>query len=272
MRRRSGKIMNTLESTGVTWRGLILQRRWVGWPLLIVLVALLAMQQHGPVSQFAHYHDFADQRRWLGLPNAADVLSNLGFALVGLYGLALVGRQRANPQLAQGSSGYVLFFGALFLTACGSAWYHLAPDNARLVWDRLPIALACAGLLAAVWRETAHAPRGLTTILAVFAALSVAWWRYTDLQGSGDLRPYILLQGLPLVLIPLLQWQHARPVAERRGFMLAMGLYVLAKICESSDHSTFVMLGQVSGHTLKHLLAALAAATIAWNLTRRLRG
>lgn len=246
-------------------------RRSALWPVLIVLVAMLVMLRHGPIAQLANYHDFSDQRGWLGIPNAADVLSNLGFALVGLYGMALLWRQRGNALLVLGGSGYAMFFSALFLTAFGSGWYHLAPDNASLVWDRLPIALACAGLVAAVWRETASAPRWITAAMAILAVLSVAWWRHTDLQGGGDLRPYLLLQAMPLVLIPLLQWQRRWPVAERRTFDVAIGLYVLAKICELSDHAAFDMLAFMSGHTLKHLLATLASGAIAWNLARRLR-
>lgn len=240
------------------------------FPTLIVLVAVLAMLLHGPIAQPPGYHHFADQRDWLGIHNAADVLSNLGFALVGLYGMHLAWRERANLALAQGRSGYALFFAALFLTALGSGWYHLAPDNARLMWDRLPIALACAGILAGVWRETLGCYRDITAALAGFAVFSVAWWRYTDLHGIGDLRPYLLLQLLPLVLIPLLQWQQRSPAVERQAFAIAISLYVLAKACELADHATFEMLSILSGHTLKHLFATLASAVIAWCLAQRL--
>ena len=238
-------------------------------PALVVLITALAMLLHGPILQPPDYHRFADQRVWLGIPNAADVLSNLGFAIVGVYGMCLVWRERDNTALAQGRSGYALFFAALPLTALGSSWYHLAPDNARLVWDRLPIALACAGLLAAVWRETRTTHRGITVALACFAMLSVAWWRYTDLQGMGDLRPYLLLQLMPLLLIPLWQWQHRSPALERQAFAVAIGLYILAKVSELADHAIFEMLAVLSGHTLKHLLATLASAVVAWSVAQR---
>jgi hypothetical protein len=240
-------------------------------PALIVLGAALAMLVYGPITQPDNYHDFADQRSWLGIPNAADVLSNLGFALIGLYGMHLVWQQRDNPALSQGRPGYALFFAALLLTAFGSGWYHLVPDNARLVWDRLPIALACAGLLAAVWRETLGGSRWIAIALIAMAICSVAWWRYTELQGLGDLRPYLLLQAMPLVLIPLLQWQHRSPSAERQAFAVAIGLYVLAKVSELNDHAAYEMLAIMSGHTLKHLLATLASGVVAWCLTCRLK-
>jgi hypothetical protein len=175
----------------------------------------------------------------------------------------------AHPALSGSIAGYRLFFGALVLTAFGSSWYHLAPDNARLVFDRLPIALACAGLLAAVWRETLGSPRWITLLLGAAAVASVAWWRYTDLHGTGDLRPYLLLQLLPLVLVPLLQHLAARPRQERLMFAAAIALYVLAKICELADRPLLDAFALVSGHTLKHLLACLAAFVLARQLAAR---
>jgi hypothetical protein len=160
--------------------------------------------------------------------------------------------------------GFVLFAAALVLTALGSSWYHLAPDNARLVWDRLPIALACAGLLSAAWQETAGLalPWLTTGLLALAAAGSVLWWRHTDLMGHDDLRWYLLWQVLPLVLIPILQACYLRPPRERLAFGLAIGCNVAAKALELNDHAVLAQLGWVSGHTLKHLLATVAAALL----------
>lgn len=229
-------------------------------PGLVVLIALTAMGLHGPIAQLSDYHHFADQGRWLGIPNAADVLSNIGFALVGLWGLFRMSDNSAAN--TPGCGGYRLFFVALILTALGSGWYHLAPDNARLVWDRLPIALACAGLLWATWREHLGGGRWAGPLLVTLAVFSVAWWRLTDLLGVGDLRAYLLLQLLPLVLLPLVQWQAGAPRAQRRAFLMAMVCYVMAKACELADHGIFEHLLVVSGHTLKHLLATVAAALV----------
>lgn len=237
----------------------------------VVLLAVVALLMHGRIEQIADYHHFADQRSGFGIACAGDVLSNLGFALAGCHGLLLLWRARGHAALRAGGAGYALFFGALLLTAAGSSWYHLAPDNARLVWDRLPIALACAGLLAAVWRETTGGARWPVAAAALAAVASVAWWRCTDLLGAGDLRPYLLLQVAPLVLIPLLQWRSEWPRRERLAFGAAIALYVLAKCCEIADQRLFEALTLLSGHTLKHLLASLAAAVLAWTLARRAR-
>jgi len=236
-------------------------------PLLVVLVAVGGMLLHGPVAQLAHYHEFADIRPGLGLANAADVLSNLGFLLVGTWGLWRLAPRAGHPALVAGWPGYRLFLVALVLTAGGSAWYHLAPDDARLIWDRLPIALACAGLLAGVAGETSGASARRWAIrLSFVAAIGVAWW-----HATGDLRPYLLLQGLPLLLVPLWQAIHRAPRADRRAFGLALVLYAAAQLAELNDHAVFEAIGWVSGHTLKHLLATAAAATVTWRLASRAR-
>lgn len=240
-------------------------------PAAIVGLAVVAIAVHGPIGQLAHYHEFADQSSWLGIPHAADVLSNLGFAVVAIWGAFSLWPMRQGENFKSSIYGYALFIAGLFLTAFGSSFYHLAPDNARLVWDRLPIALACAGLLAAVRAET-HAsghPVRDVLLLGAFAVSSVAWWRFTDLRGADDLGPYLLLQFLPLVLIPLWQWMYAAPRADKMTFMAAIALYVAAKAAELNDREILAALGWMSGHTLKHLFSTAAAGVIVGRLVRR---
>lgn len=217
-----------------------------------------ALFLHGPIAQFADYHAFADQTSLAGIPHAGDVLSNLPFAILALWGAwSLRGRLARNP-------GWSLFLMGLLLTSIGSTYYHLAPDNARLLWDRLPIALSCAGLLAAThamyvtpWNE------GRNTLMLAAAALGATfWWYWTDLQGHGDLRWYLVFQIVPLLLIPTWQALHQAPVAERKLVGTAVLLYALAKLAELYDHPLQALLHVVSGHTLKHCLAALAAARL----------
>lgn len=224
-------------------------------PNLIPYIAgflIVAMALFGPILQPEGYHHFADQRALSGIPNAGDVLSNLGFLLVGLYGL--VTWRRSSPA-TPAHTEYGVFFAALALTAAGSTWYHLAPDDARLVWDRLPIALACGALLAAELRRAwPDAARVALPVLLMLGVASVAWWSY-----SADLRPYLLIQAAPLLLIPALHWQSRAPMARRTAFVLAIVLYVVAKMFEVADAAAFEALGIVSGHTLKHVLAFAAA-------------
>lgn len=218
-------------------------------PIALVLAGLLvlALAFKGPIIQVEGYHHFADQRFMFGIAHVGDVLSNLGFLLAGVWALV---RSRTLEQR--------VFSVALMMTAFGSAWYHLAPDNARLVWDRLPIALACAALLAESVRESYRVGGALWWLLAA-AVASVAWWAW-----MGDLRPYLLIQLAPLVLIPVLQWEARAELGRRKAFGVAIGLYVLAKVCEVSDAHLFEFIGLVSGHTLKHVLATMAALVLAY--------
>jgi hypothetical protein len=235
-------------------------------PLAVTVAAGALLLAQGPIPQLAHYHEFADQSKLGGIRHGADVLSNLGFGLVAAWGMLQLWTMHN-----AGRHGYRLFLIGLLLTAFGSGFYHLAPDNARLVWDRLPIALACAGLLAGVRAECLSKPdaRLATWLLGIFGVLSVAWWYLTEQQGAGDLRPYLLLQCLPLVLIPLWQWIYGAPRRDRIAFGCALALYVIAKFAELADHQLLAALGVVSGHTLKHLLATAAAAVIVGRLVER---
>jgi hypothetical protein len=240
-------------------------------PTIVTVGIIVILAVHGRIAQPAHYNEFADRSAAFGIHHAADVFSNAGFALVAVWGWLTLRPRRASDQLRAGWPGYRLFLIGLFLTAFGSGFYHLAPDNARLMWDRLPIALACAGLLVGVRGDTQP---GLKTeieaiVLGFCAFVSVAWWVYTDRSGADDLRPYLLLQGLPLVLIPLWQAIHRAPRADRIAFAAAMVLYVLAKLAEVLDHEIANALGFVSGHTLKHLIATTATAAVVWGLTQR---
>lgn len=234
------------------------------WLLLALCLGLaLAFGLHSPIAQFDSYHDFADQRGWSWLPHAADVLSNVGFAVVGLLGLRLIWslseQQLTEMGLQRSWLGYSVFFIALTLTAAGSSWYHLQPDNARLVWDRLPIVLACSGLVDAVLSEqlgriTMHVLRSLLMLLA---PLSVLWW-----SASGDLAPYLFLQLLPLLLIPAVLMLYRARRSDVIAYGLAIAAYALAKVLELTDQRVFELLAVVSGHTLKHVFAALAGLAI----------
>jgi hypothetical protein len=238
--------------------------RSLRWTAVLLGIATVALLVHGPIAQFEGYHAFADRSVWWGVPHAGDVFSNAAFAWVAWWGLRrLRAPGRAGKQAVP--PGYVLFLVALGLTTIGSAVYHLAPDDRRLIWDRLPIALASTGLLAGV-RADVDSSGGLPLLLllSVLAMASVWWWWATNRPGPGDLRPYLLLQTAPLVLVPLWQMQARRSWTERGAFGLAIALYILAKAAEVSDHALYAMLQPLSGHTLKHLLAAGAAAVIVW--------
>jgi hypothetical protein len=235
--------------------------------IMVAIIALLLP----PIPQPLAYHNFADHRGWLGIPNFGDVVSNVPFALVGICGLIFLSKPRparVNDPRERGL--YLVMFAALVLTAFGSAYYHLAPGNARLVWDRIPIMMVFMALLAAVIAERVSIRAGLWLfpILQAAGIGSVLVWRAGELQGHGDLRFYAAVQVYAiLVLLLLLLF----PPKYTRGSDLAavVGFYILAKILEESDRQVFTLGHIVSGHSLKHLAAAAAGYWILRMLKKR---
>jgi hypothetical protein len=240
--------------------------------LLTVAVLSAAFVLLAPrIPQDAAYHRFADGRRWLGVPNAGDVLGNLAFLPAGLAGLLALRRRAAAPSPAA-CAAWATFFTGVVLTTFGSGWYHLEPSNERLAWDRLPIALACQGLLCAMIAERIS-PRlaaRLLVPLLLFAAGSVAWWARSEAAGAGDLRAYGVSQFGPALGLVLLAVLAPRREGGRPDLLWGViALYAAAKACEALDRPIFAAGELVSGHTLKHLFAAAAAAWAARALWRR---
>lgn len=231
------------------------------------------------IQQPPEYHQFADQRACLGLPNCLDTASNALFILVGVTGLHLL-----STSLRQHSSArrifidplealpYALFFFATILVGFSSGFYHLAPNNQRLVWDRAAISLALMTWLAAILCERVSLTVGLRLLLPFIAAGlgSVAWWGWSEASGIGDLRPYGLMQLTPMVLVPLLIWLYPPRYSNDRDILIVITLYGLALLCDLGDRPVFTLTGGlVSGHTCKHVIAALAAYWLMRRLQRR---
>jgi hypothetical protein len=236
--------------------------------VVIAIIALLLP----PIPQPMSYHQFADQRAWLGIPNFGDVASNLPFALVGIWGLIFLLRPSTQNRFADPRERwiYVLMFAGLLLTAFGSAYYHLDPGNARLVWDRLPIMIVFMALVDAVIAERVSVNVGLWLLPALLAigAGSVLQWRASELHAHGDLRFYAAVQVYSIVVLLL---ALLLPPKYTRGsdFAVVVGLYILAKILETFDRQIFAVGHIVSGHTLKHLAAATASYWILRMLQKR---
>lgn len=162
-------------------------------------------------------------------------------------------------------------FGGLLLTGVGSAYYHWGPGNPRLAWDRLPLAITIMGLLDAVVAERIGVRVALRLLgpLVAIAALSVVYWAWTEQRGDGDLRLYALVQFFPLAAIPLMLWWLPPRYTGAVGLLAAAAVYALAKVPELADAAIFSGTRVVSGHTLKHLLAALAGYAVLLMLERR---
>jgi len=249
-------------------------RSWRGWLLaavtvLFVLAALLVPAMPQPLS----YHQFADCRTIWSIPNFFNVVSNLPFVAGGVLGLAQVYRGGGRFVDAREQLPYLVFFLGAVLTCFGSAYYHAAPDNARLVWDRLPMTLGFAGLVSAAIVERVDLKLGLRSLWPLLAVglATVLYWYGTERAGSGNVIPYAAYQGWSIAVIVLLIAAFpARRYSEGAGLLWAAVFYGIAKFFESFDLQVYRTLGgTLSGHTIKHLFAAAAVFAIVRQLRRR---
>jgi hypothetical protein len=236
--------------------------------LISVTLALILATAFVPrIPQDANYHNFADQRAFFGIPHFFDVISNVPFFFVGLWGLLITARRVHDAERC----AYFTFFAGVVLTCFGSAYYHWGPNNQTLVWDRLPMTIAFMGLLSAIISERIDRGLGMRLLapLVLLGLASVIYWNRTELAGAGDLRPYVLVQFGTLLLIILILLLFRPRYTGTRYFIYAFGFYVLAKIFELLDGPIYHTLRVLSGHTLKHLAAAAAIACIAVAVKRR---
>jgi hypothetical protein len=252
---------DTLEASA---DGAISSRRaWWLWLVLALPLALLPLLP--PIVQDPHYHAFVDTRDVFGIPNFLDVVSNAAFLAVGIAGIRLC----LGHKISGATSSWLTFFVGVMLVAFGSTWYHWDPRDTTLVWDRLPMTIAFMGLFTALVTEHAAVSRQ-RTLLAVSIAVgasSVAWWRLT-----GDLKLYAWVQLAPFLAIALLLATYPAPYTGRRWLVLGFAFYALAKLAEFSDIRIYDATAHaISGHTLKHLLAAQAPLCVYLMLKKRTR-
>ena len=251
--------------------------------LTAILASSVAVFLFPPVPQSQAYHNLADKRALAGIPNFLNVASNVLFLFVGVLGIRFVlhgsrgTEARALPTVipsteesGSGGSGlidprehwpYWAFFLGVAMTTFGSAYYHLDPRDGTLLWDRIPMAISFTALVAATVSERISVAAGLWLLLPVLTSGvgSVVYWDLTQKSGRGDLRPYILTQfGSAFVIILLIS---LFPPRYTRGsdVIIALTIYASAKVFEAADGVIFALGGIVSGHTLKHITAAISA-------------
>jgi len=247
------------------WRGRLL----VGFTVFLAVLAVFWPATPQPLS----YHAFADCRALFGVPNFLNVLSNLPFLIAGAWGLALIWRGGGSFIDGREQLPYLVFFLGALLTCFGSAYYHAAPDNPRLVWDRLPMTLGFAGLVAAAIAERVDLKLGLRSLwpLLAIGVITVIYWYGTERLGRGNLIPYAAYQTWSIVVIVLLIAAFPARRYTHGGLLgWAAGWYGLAKVFETFDLQIYRLLGgTLSGHTIKHVLAAFAVFAIVRQLRLR---
>ena len=222
-----------------------------------------------PIRQDQTYHHFADDRGLLGIGNAGDTLSNLAFIAVGVLGLSAMWRERRSStrfEAPEEMRAYWVLFGALTLTGLGSAYYHQAPNDARLVWDRLPMAIAFMSLLAAIITERVNRTMGVRLLipLLVLGVGSVVYWAVFE-----DLWPYYIVQFGSMAMLLVLGALFPSRYTKGGVLFLILAVYAVAKLLETYDREIYELGHWVSGHSLKHVAAACGGYLIMQSVMRR---
>ncbi|KAK9077081.1 hypothetical protein SSX86_005417 [Deinandra increscens subsp. villosa] len=237
------------------------------WIVAIVCFVVL-MFVTPTIPQDQEYHDFADQREFFGIPNALNVISNVPFFIIGVIGLILCYYKNFFKLSLRGElCGWTFFYIGVAAVGFGSSYYHLEPNDARLVWDRLPMTIAFTSIVAIFIIERIDERKGTYSIipLLLVGAVSILYWRFFD-----DLRPYALVQFVPCIAIPAMAIMLPPMYTHSSYWLWAAGFYLLAKLEEATDDTIYKWTNHiVSGHTLKHLCAAMVPVFLTLMLAKR---
>lgn len=246
-----------------------LHEKRIGMLGVLSLAAVVALFFVEPIAQAPNYHRFADARPLFGLANFWNVVSNLPFLAVGGLGLY---RCRRLAQPASGEAYRVMCWSVL-LVGFGSAYYHADPTNATLLWDRLPMTVAFMALFSLLLGERVFPSpsqnRYRLWLLVAAGVASAFYWSWTESLGRGDLRPYLLVQFLPILLLPFILLMFPARYLSNRLLLAAIAWYFAAKLLEHFDSRIFEILGVMGGHALKHVAAAAAAWCIVYAVPAR---
>jgi len=227
----------------------------VAFSILGIVVFVLSLD---PIAQDPRYHQFVDARTLLGIPNFWNVMSNLPFLLAGAYGIVHLAKHRMIV-IEDIRYVYAVFCIGVALVAFGSGYYHLAPDNRSLIWDRLPMTIAFMSFFVILLCDFVSVTLGkrLFIPLILIGIASVLYWYATELAGKGDLRLYVLVQFIPLIFIPVILLLHRNSGKQISGYWYLFAAYFIAKVLEYFDKEIYQFGNVISGHSLKHFAAAI---------------
>jgi hypothetical protein len=247
------------------------QRVKVIFILGVVLVAMIVMFYIPRIPQDPSYHNFVDQRRLFGIPNFWNIATNIPFIIAGALGLYVCNPNVPHGGIPELGSGYRVFFLGILLVGFGSAYYHYNPSTQTLLWDRLPMTVAFMAFLCVIIGEhiSVRVANKLLAPTLMTGLGTVIYWHVTEAMGVGDLRPYGLVQFLPMVLIPLILVLFPSRLSNNGYIWVVLGAYVASKIAEHQDATVYHISGIISGHSVKHLFASSGALLMVLALIRR---
>ena len=238
---------------------------------IILIAGVLLSIFMGPIAQTSRYHLFSDSRHIISIPNFFNVISNLPFLLIGMIALQ---RLLSNKVviLAEIRHAYLILFTGVILVGLGSSYYHLWPTNQTLVWDRIPMTIVFMSLFSIIIAEyiSIRVAKLIVWPLLLLGVSSVIYWHVGEKAGQGDLRFYGLVQFLPILMVPVILVCFNSKFSHTSVYWWLLPLYLLAKIFEHFDQQVYLFLGVFSGHSLKHLFAALAIGVVVLGYTIRI--
>lgn len=236
-------------------------KKRIGFVLMPVvgLTLVLVLINKNTIPQDPSYHHFSDVHSLWDIPNAWNVLSNLPFLFVGLLGLYKLLLTDHLTIESQNKIAYVLLYLGVALVAVGSGYYHLWPNNSTLLWDRLPMTIAFMSLFSIVVTEFISIKAGKIILLplVLLGLFSVIYWHVTETDGAGDLRFYILVQFFPMLAIPIILLTFSSRFTHTSAYGWLIFAYFVAKLFEHFDAQIHEILVVISGHSLKHITAAI---------------
>ena len=218
---------------------------------LLSIIGIVIIFFIKPIQQNPDYHNFADTNEMFSIPNFWNVISNVPFVIIGFIGIIQILKSLNRNPL---KSNYLWFFIGILLTGFGSGYYHLNPNDTTLIWDRLPMTISFMSFLSIIIGELINVASGKKLLypLLIIGFLSIAYWVFFQ-----DLRMYVLVQFLPIILIPIILFLSKNNLNFKKYFWLILLTYSIAKFLESYDLFIYsITFEMISGHTLKHFAAA----------------
>jgi len=224
-----------------------------------------------PISQDKLYHDFSDSREIFSIHNFYNVMTNLAFFFVGVAALYKLFVQNSLTIMREAKNSYTFLFVGIALVSLGSGYYHLDPNNETLLWDRLPMTIAFMSLFSIVISEYVHLKTGKKSLFPAIGLglASVFYWYWGELHAGGDLRFYALIQLLPIITVLVVLTFFSSKFNNSKGYWILFCCYILAKVFEHFDEEIYTYLGVISGHSLKHLVAAIGLYSLVYTFEKR---
>lgn len=238
---------------------------------IILFMSILVVLNIPPISQDIEYHNFADQRQIIGISNFWNVLSNLPFIFISYFAVSHLLNAGSLVFPTNLFSSYLIFFLSIGSIGLGSAYYHFQPSNETLFWDRLPMTIGFMAFVSIITGEYISEKVALKLLypLIFTGTLSVLYWFITERSGQGDLRPYVLVQFVPMLILPLILVMFPARYTHTGYIWAMLAAYFLAKIFETFDVQIFSIIS-LSGHTIKHLFAAIGPYVFFLALKKRM--